>query len=219
VQAEDVAHDRQADAGPPRLRLGDPVEAVEDFLEVFLRDPDPRVPHLHDDEAGLPAPCRDLDRAPLAIELDRVREEVQDDLEDLVAVRAHGQVRRLVAPRDADALPADLVAQQVEGLVHDGGQREGGRMGGGPRLLVLAREREQVVDHRDEAVDVRQGEPQALLLLVVHRAEPSLVDHLRVAANGHERGLQLVADVREEVRPHRVEPPQLLVQPLGLVAA
>src|SRR6185295_16605913 len=56
VEPQDVADDREAQAGTGLALPSHAVEPVEHLLEIALRDPDPGVAHLDQREAGLPAP-------------------------------------------------------------------------------------------------------------------------------------------------------------------
>src|SRR5690606_9777628 len=106
VAAEQVrqptAH-RQAEAGPTALagwRLVDLLERLEDRRDAVRLDPDPRVPHDdHDLLRGLGS-RGDLDLARIR-ELDRVRQEVQQDLADLARIGVDPERRG----RDPDADP------------------------------------------------------------------------------------------------------------------
>src|SRR5439155_18694873 len=89
MQAQDVPHDRQPDPGPLVLaaRAGvHLVEALKDLLVGLGRDADPRVGHIDLAEAGWPLARRDRDPPPVTVELDRVGQEVAEDLDDLAAI-------------------------------------------------------------------------------------------------------------------------------------
>src|SRR5262245_60750398 len=91
VQGKDVSNDRQADAGPLGAPVGGGVylvEALEDLVLLLRRDSDPRVPDLHVQRPVLP-PCHAHPHPPsLAIELDGVGEQVDEDLGDFPSIGA-----------------------------------------------------------------------------------------------------------------------------------
>src|SRR4029077_12911232 len=81
---DQVLDDREAQAGPPQLpapRLVDAVEAFEDAGQVVAGDADPGVGDFQDDGVP-PQAAADADGAELGGILDRVVDQVVEDLAD-----------------------------------------------------------------------------------------------------------------------------------------
>ncbi len=85
--------------------------------------------------------------------------------------------------------------------------------------LLDARERQQIVNHLDQAVDVFQRHAEPALLLRRERAEAPLQDHLSVPLDRHQGRVQLVRYVRQEVGLHLVEGAELCIELHELLVA
>src|SRR5712692_10892103 len=88
VQLDELATERQAQAGPFLLRRARPdlAELLEDDALIFRGDTNPGVPHryLH---TSVPRRRLNRDPTPFRGELDRIRQEIQQDLLDLPLIR------------------------------------------------------------------------------------------------------------------------------------
>src|SRR5262249_58486783 len=94
---DQMLHDREPEPGPADLPgpvLVDTVEALRDAREVGRWDPDPRVADPNLDTSPWLRSGLDADLSPLGRELDRVVHEVDQDLDEPVAVRVDGEVGR-----------------------------------------------------------------------------------------------------------------------------
>src|SRR5688500_16229608 len=108
--SREVAADREAE--PHSLRLArqpliDLHERLEDARELVRRDADAGIPH-RDRDASLPLPAADTDLAPFLGELDRVGQQVEQDLLQLLVVGAHAQRGLALVVHEADAAGAHL---------------------------------------------------------------------------------------------------------------
>ena len=92
---DDLPADRQAEAGALRLvgqRIADLLEAFEDLGLIGRRNAETGIDDADDEIAAAPDSAA-RDRARVG-ELDRVRDQVDDDLDQAVAIAGdHGQVR------------------------------------------------------------------------------------------------------------------------------
>src|SRR5581483_10748494 len=101
VRVDDRARDEEAEPGAGHLlcnRARRAEEPLEHLLRLAGREPDSRVAHLEHRSVGIPANA-DIDAPALGRELDRVRDEIVEELEEasLVALE-HG----LALPREGE---------------------------------------------------------------------------------------------------------------------
>jgi len=199
-QAREPPAQGQAEAGALHLRLqGVPHlrELLEDALVVLGRDADAGV---GDREHHRRAPGvelgADADLAALG-ELERVGDQVAQDLRDLalVAVQGRQAERRLEAQRHAVAHQQrpQHAAQRAEQLLDREFRRVELHLAG----LDLG-EVEQVLDQLGEALGRLGDEVELAHLLVVHRTVGALEQEARERADRVERRAELVAHVGEE---------------------
>ncbi len=136
---------------------------------------------------------------PLLGELDRVRNEVEDDLQELVGVRA--QCGILIGRVDVEG-QALGTGHRLHDRVDAVQEVRDTEFGGAHRFLARV-ERHQRQDLLDELEQVASGYLDALGLFVLpgrDRLRHAHLEQLRVADDGGERGAQLVRHDGEEVR-------------------
>src|SRR5262249_36430119 len=87
VQLDELARQRQPEAGALHLLVGGPdlPKLLEHRFLIFWRDANPGVAHRHLDHA-VPRYCVDINSAAFRRELDRVGEQIQEDLPNLPLV-------------------------------------------------------------------------------------------------------------------------------------
>ena len=151
----------EPDPGPlsPAATSPGPVEAVEDLLEVLLRRSRPRCPSPGRRRTrACRAPSVDLDRARVAVELDRVRQQVQEAPGGSCRGRRGPTSVRLVEPaRDTRCPSRSILSRSRSSASSTTGASGKRRTDHRRRSRSCAREREEVVDHRDQPVDVRRA--------------------------------------------------------------
>ncbi len=135
---------------------------------------------------------------PCGRELDRVREQVEDDLAEapLVAFDQVNAGRQL--EREPDAVLRRRLAHHHDAALERFAQRERGDLELDLAGLDLGQV-EHVVDQRQQMVAGREDVVQVLLLLGVDVAEHPLPQHLREADDRVQRRPQLVRHVRKEL--------------------
>jgi hypothetical protein len=208
VRGDDVLGDGQAQAGPaggPGPGRIHPVEPLEDALEVALGDADALIGDADLGRVRPGAPGGDEDPGLLRAVGDRVLQQVPQggDHEVLVAVDGHAG---LAARRQLDAVRSRAQPAAVQGLGHHGVDAERRRVG--HRLGGLdPGQHDQVLD--------QVGQPGGFLAHPPGEAQDRLrvvrgVLH-RLGQQGQcaDRGLQLMADVGDEVPADLVHPAAL----------
>src|ERR1043166_78510 len=173
-------------------------ERVEDRAQFFLRNAFARIADvkMHLTAAAL---AFDGDPAASAGELHGVRDEVDEDLMRLLAIRPHGE-RRIASPvMVLDILRRDLwLGQRIEygeHLVH----RNVGELELDVSGLEL-REVHQIVDQPEQVPLTAADLEQIITLLGCHGTAKSHFEELRITSDRVEWSPQLVAHHREEVR-------------------
>src|SRR5581483_4280008 len=215
VGLDDVARHRQPEAdarNAARLRLA-PEELREDARLVLLGDAQPLVLDEHSDDLAVELPG-DGDLPAFRRVLDRVRDQVDHDLGDPLAVAEH--LQPVLGDVDDDLVVAGLVGEQVR---------------------FSAQERAEIVDRRgqlettlvrlfrgQELLD-QAGQPAALVVDDLDVA-PQRVglripaeDQAGVPEDAGQRRPQLVRDDRDQLRLRTLALPQLLVLDLQRAAA
>ena len=147
--------ERQSEPGPLTLRLGRE-ERLEDPRLNLRGDAGPSVGHLDGDPSGL-ALHRGRNREPArrfqrAHRLDGVDHEVHDDLVDLVAVGPHNRQVVREGQHDRDVAGAQIVAEQLDGLLDDQIQPHVAPLG-----RLLTGQREEVPDDTRAPVRAREN--------------------------------------------------------------
>jgi hypothetical protein len=193
----EVLHDGETQARPafaPRPGL---LERREDARHVGGRDADARVDHRGGHpRAGLVPAHVQLDRALLG-ELDRVRDEVREDLPDSkhIALERDRHVAAHVHP-ELDALGCGGGAEEQGDVAREIAEREGARLEAeDPTLERL--EVEHVVHEEAQRLGARAHVANDLALRGV---EARGLEHRREPHEASERRAQLVAHDRVEVR-------------------
>src|SRR5690606_34774559 len=124
-RGHELAHEREPYAGADRLArqlVRRAVEELEDPFHLPLRNAGPEVPYREQHPAVALAATRELDNLALRArgELQRVVDEVDDDLREAVRVDHHLGIRRVVTKLQSEAgalhLRIDLRADDVEEL-------------------------------------------------------------------------------------------------------
>ena len=196
VHLDEVPHDRQAEAEtgdrPPCVGLTEP---VEDVRQDRRRNALARVAHL-DDDVGPHALQREVHVSLVGRELDRVGQEVPEDLLQAVGIREDGPHRRVDAHAERDRLGGRRGPHGI-----DGGRRHRRRLDRACRDPQLAgddaRDVEQVLDElgeRGRAALDRLQRPLLALLVEAPAAQPPDPAHERV-----ERRAQLVREGGQEL--------------------
>ena len=218
MELDEAPGQRQAEAGA--FRLAQVVAAgLAEFLEhqrlLVLGDADAGVDDGDLDRVLEPARAQ-RDAPARGGELDRVREQVDDDLLELADVGDPVAEAVLDLERQHQAVAAGPLADQRRAVVEQHRQR-------GPRQIELhpagldLREVEDVVDQREQVVARAVDVEQVLELLVVDLAEHLLAQHLGEADDRVERRAQLVRHVGEELGLVLVRHLQLAALGLDLV--
>ena len=209
VGLDDPARDREAEAGAAHaLRPLAPglLELLEDALEVGLRDPLPGVPDRHARDAGdrgVPEHAH-LDDPVVGGELERVREEVREDLHEPPAVG--DEAHRLAGHLDPELLPAlrrgGLVAvhRGARELVEEDDLRLHAEL-----ALREAGDVEQLVHHRVQLLRRLARHPEVARLLLAELAGEPGEDEVERAGDRGERRPELVAHDLDELLLARVE--------------
>ena len=222
-QLAQLLRDGEPEAGPPEAAGGGAVglvERPEEPLGVHRGDADARVPDLEREPGGVVGGVRhrdpDRDLALLG-ELDRVGEEVEEDLAEAPLVSPHGVWRAgLHEPRDLESLPPGLLGDELDRALDELLEVEVDGI-----ELQLARldlrEVEDVVDDRQER---GPGAVGGLGVVVLRRGELGAEEELDHAEDPVEGGADLVAHVGEELglEPHRLVGALLLVAEAGVGA-
>lgn len=205
VLVDDGAADGEAEAGAAHgAGVGgvDLVEALEDAFELVGGDAAALVADLDLGLVGVGAAGAEVDLGAGWGELDRVRDEVGEGLQDAVGVGP-----------DVDALRVEGDAELGfggSGLLEAGGTAEE-VVGGAHGVVELgfagadAFELEDVVDEADETVGVAGGDVEHLLELFGAGGEGAAGDEAEGGAEGGERGAELVGDGGDELVFHTVE--------------
>ena len=201
VSLDDRSNDRQPQsepAGVPAAAGVRPGETVEDAIEIFIRDPRPRVAE-RDDRRAVASTDGDLDRVLLARVLHRVLDQRIERHGQPVAV---GQDDRLLGgtehPPTGRRRPTPERVDDDLRHVH-GDQVE--------LLRVLGpRKQEQTVD---EAPQARQLVRDHVHVLDDRRIRGTTLDQLRVAEGDRDRRPELVRRILHE-SPLAFEEPQVL---------
>ena len=203
----DMADNGQSEPGTPRIagpRPVDTVETLEDPLAITARNTDALVGD------GDPDSMRRFvragahhDREPLVAVLDRVLEEVVDGRHQLGPFPDHRETQH--DRHDLDGYAVTLAARltSFDGLVHQVAheQRDIAR-----RIIGLdTRQREEVVDHRRQAIrlefDARRQLANDRRILVVG----AVAKGFGKQEQGAYRSAQFVADVRDEITSDSVD--------------
>ena len=210
----EVAADREAEPrapGAPRVVRPHLDEGLEDRVEPVARNADPRVRDLEVGDVRRSGAVRARrerdDHAPARRrELDRVRQQVEKDLPELLVVRPDARGWADVCrswSREAD-LEVDPLLRELR---LDQREHVGDDLGDVDRLHVVldatgAHSGEvQHVVHQPEQMTLRAVDTrQRLALGVGDRTVDAEIDELRVALDRIERGAQLVTHVGEELR-------------------
>ena len=172
-------------------------ELLEDRLLILGGDADPGIAH-RDLDGPVHGGGRDPDTPTCGRELDRVGQQIQDDLPDLPLVRAdvldllgHGQLQR-------DAVPPGALADEGQGILERRRQVDVRHLELHPAGLDL-REVEDLVDEGQEVLPGGVDVLQVLVLFFVEVAEQPFAQDLREPEDGVQRRTQLVGHVREEL--------------------
>ena len=194
MRFDEPAAERQPEACPQALWLRGE-ERLEDASLDLERDPWPRVAHRHDHTfpsgiiAGRQAqPPR---RRRVAHRVLRVRNQVDQNLLELVAVRPHARRVRGEVALDLDIRHAQLIGQQLDGLAAELPEWDLRALGRAP-----ASHGEKVPHDPGAAFGRRADLLASGPGLAVRRA---LREQLNVAEDDRQRVVQLVGDARDEL--------------------
>ena len=193
VEAHQLAHDRQPEAGAAAIGRVDLDEGLEDSLAIRGRDPGPAV---RDDDAhrGALGLDRDPDGSRVGREPEGVREEVRDDSLELGGVDLGGHVLARVDDERDPALEGDDFEQRGD-AAHEGREFDG-LVDRSERAGLEPRGRQQVLDQPELHARVPRGHLEVVPLEVRRSAASQhAVEH---AEHERERRAQLVADVGDE---------------------
>jgi len=195
---DDLLHDDEAEPGPhgvAGLGVRRPEELGEEAALRRLGDADPRVADLHADAAALVAREVDPHLPSVRRVLDRVRDQVLEQMLQPSRVPLH---RGEVAAHDREVQPL-LVRAIPEGPLHlprERGQvdRLEARSLAGPSGRAL----HQLVDELAQPPHAALGAADVLLLRVVERADVPSAHHVQHAHDGGERRPEIVGDPHGE---------------------
>ncbi len=208
MSGEDLADDRQAQPHAASLLTpGDPVEFLEDARQVLASDPFARILDAESDEVAFRLHL-DPDRPPARSVLDRVDDQVVEDMLDPIAI-----------DHDAGELAVDVGLERDRGILGARLHPRSGAMDelvGEDRLeveldpaLLDPGQVEQVVDHREDAIGILPRRQEQLDLFGRERAHDLLEEEVDGHLHAGERGLQLMADGRNHVALQAIEQMEL----------
>src|SRR5437773_1262052 len=220
VELDELLADRKPEPGPagaPRDRIVQLLERLEQARQVLRADADPRVrhPHAHGFRLGLHA-----DEHPaLRREFDRVRQQIEEDLLHLGAVRDEPRQLERYILLELELLAARERHRRLDALVDQLVEIE--LLGHHLQLPRLdAREIEDPVDELEQVGPAVVHRADVGLLALAQVAVEAVQQHLREADDRVQRRPELVRHAREELRlqPARlhelgVRGRQLLVEP------
>src|SRR6266852_3066650 len=197
MHLDDLLNDREAQAGPG-YRLGgaaaDPPEAFEDMLDLVRRDAQPGVGDADERKTAVGA-GRQRHRPAIGRVLDRIVDEVAQDLDETVAISVDDREARIEI-----GLEVDDHGRRRRGPGHDVGEHlvdvDLGQADAHPARLHAVE-----VEHvADQAVDpVRVIEYVAAVGAYLGRVEAAVADQLAEALDPGQRGPELVTDDGEEL--------------------
>src|SRR5690606_24126389 len=172
-------------------------ERLEDRFELVLRNTDPAVRNTDTDAARRLSHAGHPDRPTLRRELDRVRQQVEEDLADLRPVRKRDGVPAL-PPAELDTRLGRLRLDHRADLVDERRDLDGRDViAHAPRLEP--REVEQVVDDREQVLLTAPHAHQVLALVLCEGAAYAEKQQVDVPADRVERRAQLVRHRGEEL--------------------
>jgi hypothetical protein len=209
VQLDELARDGEAEARAvmlPRRARVHLRELAEDEVMMLGRDADARVAHL-DDALGravaLAAVGADPHLSALRREVDRVADEIPDDVRDLLAIGVHGlEVVGHVCHETQSLLAHERLVDRAQLREHVA-QVEPSRRDG-ELIRRAARVGEDLADLVEELASAVDDARDAVELAVAERTEDAVSQDLRVGDHRGERGAEIVGDVREELGLQRV---------------
>ena len=210
------AREEEPEACPRFRRAGDAAELLEDLGLVLDADPGSRVADV-DDHVPVVGAGLDPDLAAGVRVLDRVGDQVVDELAEPVRVAAHARQGGRQLGRELHLVLADLggcdrVAQHFGQVDVAEAVAEGAGLD--PRGV------EHVADERRQPRRLVCDHGEERLALLGPKLAPARLQRPCGADHGRHRAAQLVRDERDEVGAKRGQPPQLLDgRPLGLVRA
>ncbi len=178
------------------------MEAVEDVFELVGGDSAALVADFDEGFVLVEIAGGEVNLAAGGRELDGVRDEVAEGLEDALGVgpdadAVGGEEDAGVGLGGARLLQAGGAAEEVFGAAH-GGVQFG-------FAAADALEIEDVVDEADETVGVADGDLEHLLSLLGAGGERAAGEEAEGSANGGERSAELVGDGGDELVLHAVE--------------
>src|SRR5437899_4772708 len=200
VQLDELLGQRQAESGAfllLRVIAPDLAELLEHGLMIFGRDADPGVADRDLEPAGI-AMRRYVDAAAVGRELDRVGQEVDEDLLHLALVGLNVAQRRIDAHLQSDIVPLRTLAHQRHRIGERRSDIECRQVELHPARLDL-RQVEDVVDESQQVLARRIDVVQVIRLLLVHLAKEFLLQHLRKADDRVQRRAKLMRHVGEEL--------------------
>src|SRR5581483_5124454 len=121
MELDDHPHERETDAESrplPRERTVSLHEHLEDARQERRRNADPAVAHAKDDRIAAPREA-EPDETTRRAELDRVVEEMDDDLDETSEIALHAKPFRAETQPDLQALGVDQRLHHLERLLHD----------------------------------------------------------------------------------------------------
>ena len=198
-----VTHDRQTEAHPsgvPGASPVHPVEALENAVEMLRRDAHAAVRYRERHPAAVESRAEFDDAVHLGV-LHRIVHQVPDSGHELPPVADHPQRRPIICHQQTDVTPLGQPANPVRSVLENPGGRE--LLAVGITTQFDPRELEKILDSEREALGL------------LHDLARQARHHVRVIGIGERLGeqrqcahrrLQLMADIRHEVRPHCIEP-------------
>jgi hypothetical protein len=203
VPRHDLLAEIEADAEPSARAPGVValLHELEDPLARLGSDAAPAIGHRDAHERRAAAGRgRDLDRSAVRRELDRVVDQIRQDLADPHLVGEHGR-QRVDARGDRDALGLGGGAPDLDHVLDHRAELERARRNA--QLAVLdARDLDQVADHAAHLLRVAQTDAEIFALLGGDRAREPVEHDREQLVQRRERRAQLVREVREELGAH-----------------
>src|SRR5205807_4136910 len=195
------------------------LELLEDSLVVRHGDAGSIVAHAYDHLVAC-AVCTDVDMTATARELQRVRDQVEQDLLELPLIRLDDADVRIHLESHADPLPRGTLAQQRQRVLQHLGKRQTADLQLHPSGFDL-REVEDVIDQCEQMATRAVDIGNVFHLLLVEIAEQLVLKDLGEPDDRVERGAQLVRHVGEKLRlvpagrlELTIQSPELVVHPV-----
>src|SRR4051812_43771261 len=203
--ASEFPADRESEPGPLHGAVEPSVdlhERLEDLLDLIGSDPDACVFDTELNGAGIGV-ALDRDRATLFGELDRVGQQVDENLPQLLEICVHGELGGAAARLEAHPFREEQRSGRLGNELEYTRERDRNHI----EAHVVRVELHQVQDVVDEAEQVMLAALDSVEYVPLRLGDWAMnpeLEQLGVAADGVQRGAQFMAHRREKLRLHLV---------------